>query len=350
MSHTDAILSTILSTPSPRVSESEAVDIAREHFGLETSAKRLASERDEMFALRGASDVGYLLKITNPAEPPDVTNLQTAALLRIADVDPHLPVQRVYKTLGGANEVRVAIGESAPRTVRLLSFLHGQSLHQTPRTRGQRRELGSMLARLGLALANFCHPSADYELAWDIKHAYRLEPLLAHVSGREKFTLAQTAFHRFENAVRPRLRGLRTQIVHNDFSTHNVLVDPTDSDRVAGVIDFGDLVRTQLINDVAIGAAYHLSASADALEGPCDFIDAYQSVIPLSPDEVELLPDLIATRFLVTVLVTGWRAERYPENRDYILKNNALAWDGLDRLSHISSETARQRLRANTTR
>ncbi|RBP09876.1 Ser/Thr protein kinase RdoA (MazF antagonist) [Roseiarcus fermentans] len=347
MSRTDAILATILSTPSPRVSESEAVDIAREHFGLETSAKRLASERDEMFRLRDATGVDSVLKITNPAESPDITNLQTAALLWIAGADPHLPVPRVCKTLGGATAVRVAIGESAPRTVRLLSFLQGRSLHETPRTRDQRRELGSTLARLGLALANFRHPSADYELAWDIKHAHRLEPLLASVRGREKFALAQTALHRFEAAVRPRLPGLRTQVVHNDFSTHNVLVDPTDPDRVAGVIDFGDLVRTQLVNDVAIGAAHHLSASADALEGPRDFIDAYQSVIPLSPDEFELLPDLIATRFLVTVLVTGWRAERYPENRDYILKNNALAWDGLDRLSHMSSETARQRFCAN---
>src|ERR1700704_1351906 len=80
----DPILSSMLSTPSPRVSEAEANEIARRHYDLETSAKRLASERDEMFRLRDAKGIEYLLKITNPAEPPDVTHLQTAALHWIA--------------------------------------------------------------------------------------------------------------------------------------------------------------------------------------------------------------------------------------------------------------------------
>jgi Ser/Thr protein kinase RdoA (MazF antagonist) len=141
---------------------------------------------------------------------------------------------------------------------------------------------------------------------------------------------------------------LRAQVVHNDLNLHNVLVDPHDTATVAGVLDFGDIVRTQLVNDVAIGAAYHLSAATDVLEGPREFIDAYQEVTPLAPDETGLLPDLMATRLLATVLITGWRAERYPENRDYILKNNALAWDGLDRLAHITPEIAQRWLRAST--
>jgi Ser/Thr protein kinase RdoA (MazF antagonist) len=301
-----------------------------------------------MFRLRDAKGIEYLLKITNPAEPPDVTHLQTAALQWIADTDSQLPVQRPQKTGDGATELRLAIGASEPRTVRLLSFLQGQPLHETQRTRAQRRELGRMLARLGQALAAFRHPSEGYELGWDIAHAHRLKPLMAHVRRREQLDLAQAVFRRFETKVRPSLPGLRAQVVHNDLNAYNVLVDPTDSERITGVLDFGDIVRTQLVNDVAIGAAYHLSASPDVLEGPCDFIDAYQEVTPLAPEETELLPDLIATRLLVTVLITGWRAERYPENRDYILKNTALAWDGLDRLAHIPPEIARDRLRGNT--
>ncbi len=41
----------------------------------------------------------------------------------------------------------------------------------------------------------------------------------------------------------PQLAGLRHQVIHNDLNLHNVLVDPKDGARVAGVIDFGDMVR-----------------------------------------------------------------------------------------------------------
>ena len=39
------------------------------------------------------------------------------------------------------------------------------------------------------------------------------------------------------------------------------------------------------------------------------------------------LPDLIATRHAMTLAITGWRAKRYPENRSYILRNQASAID-----------------------
>ncbi|QOZ51454.1 hypothetical protein XH90_08730 [Bradyrhizobium sp. CCBAU 53338] len=346
----DPILSSILSTPSPDVSDEQATEIAQLHYGLETTAKKLASERDQMFRLRDAAGVEYLLKVTNPAEPPEVTNLQTAALQWIAQVDAALPVQRIQKARNGAVELRLSIGATTRRTVRLFSFLQGLPLSETGGTINQRHGLGRALARLACALANFRHPSDSYELAWDIANADRLQPLLEYVRDAEKKALAQTALKRFRTIVKPRLNRLRTQVVHNDLNTHNVLVDLADTNKVSGIIDFGDIVRTQLVNDVAIGAAYHIAAGPDPLQGPSEFAEAYQAVTPLRAEEIEVLPDLIATRLLVTVLITGWRAERYPDNSPYILKNNGAAWDGLDRLARISPETAQRALRANTTR
>src|SRR5215510_12661674 len=148
---TAPILSSILSTPSPDVSEEQATDIARQHYGLDTTAKKLASERDRMFRLCDAAGAEYLLKVTNPAEPLEVTNLQTAALQWIGQVDPDLPVQRVCSARNGAVEQRLAIGGGPLRTVRLFSFLQGRPLSEAVATKNQRRELGRTLARLGRA-------------------------------------------------------------------------------------------------------------------------------------------------------------------------------------------------------
>jgi hypothetical protein len=48
---------------------------------------------------------------------------------------------------------------------------------------------------------------------------------------------------------------------------------------------------------------------------------------------------------VVTVAITGWRAERYPQNSAYILKNNASAWKGLAHLSTTKRDIAQRRLR-----
>lgn len=62
--------------------------------------------------------------------------------------------------------------------------------------------------------------------------------------------------------------------------------------------------------------------------------------MPLTETEIALLPDLIATRLLITVAITGWRAQQHPENRQYILRNNGLAWTGLARLDALPRQQA----------
>jgi len=51
----------------------------------------------------------------------------------------------------------------------------------------------------------------------------------------------------------------------------------------------------------------------------------------------------------VAVAITEFRARRYPENREYILKNTGVAWEGLEKLSAIRREDATSYLR-NTCR
>ena len=123
----------------------------------------------------------------------------------------------------------------------------------------------------------------------------------------------------------PAVPGLRTQVIHNDFNPHNLLVSPQDAAQLTGIIDFGDVVRTQLINDVAIAACYLLEGAAHPLDLPIALVQGYQSVTPLQAAELALLPSLMATRLAITVAITEWRAERYPDNRAYITKNTPYA-------------------------
>ena len=139
----------------------------------------------------------------------------------------------------------------------------------------------------------------------------------------------------------PALPHLRTQVIHNDLNAHNVVVDPADPARVTGVLDFGDMIRSPLVCDIAVAASYQVAQADGPLGGAADYLAGYHAVSPLAAEEIELLADFVMTRMMIAVLISTWRAELYPENRDYILRNAPAAWVGLKRLVDLPRDKAR---------
>ena len=92
-------------------------------------------------------------------------------------------------------------------------------------------------------------------------------------------------------------------------------------------------------------AAYQLGNDGNPLQHAAPFIAAYHRVAPLEPIEQELLFDLIATRLVLTVTITNWRAALYPENRAYILRNAPSAWRGLHAMAELPREAAQHQIR-----
>ena len=317
-----------------------------DHYGLQGEASRLASERDELFLIDAGPKGRFVLRFANPADDPAVVDMQTRALEWIARADPRLPVPRLIRSMDGSFELRLAVGDNSLRSIRLSSYLKGQPLPAAPRSAQQRHAIGASLAQLGLALRDFFHPGADHVLAWDIKSASCLHELVpAGASEARRWDLVRRGLDRFEAIVKPALPALRTQVIHGDFNPHNILVDPRDPCAITGILDFGDMVRTPLVNDLAIACCYH-TAEPHPLSGISDIAAAYHRVHPLRDEEIDLLYDLIVTRLCAAVVITEWRARRYPENSAYILKNTAVAWNGLHRLADVEPAQAASFLRA----
>jgi len=97
----------------------------------------------------------------------------------------------------------------------------------------------------------------------------------------------------------------------------NVLVDPADEAVVVGVIDFGDLVHTALVADVAIVAADLVVSGAPVRDAIADVVMAYHEITPLQPMELVLLNPLIAGRILTDVVVASWHRKRNPAGTHY---------------------------------
>lgn len=342
----DSADSEVLSEGSPEIDASWVRALALQHYGLSGDMKSLTGERDRNYLIESAADgARYMLKVSHPAETPMVADFQTQALLHIAATDPGLSVQRIVPTLEGKPSFIGTPSDGLPRVVRLFTYLPGMPMPDAPRTTAQRQNLARMLARLGNALRGFEHPAGALHLPWDIQRADSVQGLLVHIADAERRAMAQRALDNFTLHARPVLPTLRRQAIHNDLNIYNVLVDAQDTDRIAAIIDFGDMVHAPLIDDLAVAAAYQMgnatvNASDDPLAEVIPFVAAYHAVSPLLPAEIDVLFTLMTARLVMVVAISGWRAARYPENAAYLLRNNVVSWARLQACERIGQAAA----------
>lgn len=323
------------------ISDSQVLQFVFDHYGFRPSIKVLSSERDQNFHVCSSDGEEFVLKITHPGEARQITNFHTEALLHIAEKNAALPVPMLYPSLAGEHEVILHADDQSEYVVRLLSYLPGVPLAHVEPCLNLRFNLGACLAEVGKALQDFTHPIAQsYELLWDAKHAARLKELIVHINEPEKKEVLKQVLQNFEKQVAPQLIHLRWQVIHNDLNPHNVLVSPTQTDQITGIFDFGDMVYTPLIIDVAVGAAYNIDEDDFSLDAVAAFIQGYHSKNPLQPQEIAVLYDLIAVRLAMVILISNWRAALYPENSKYLLRNHDLSWKRLVRLLSIPKEEA----------
>lgn len=324
---------TVLRTPPPTVTQSSAARLLRDHYGIEGTLTLQDSERDQNFLVKPAAGESYVLKIANSAEAADVTEFQTAALLHLEAVDPGVPVPRVIRTLAGDRHTTILDDEGRVHIARVLSWLDGVPVRHAPGRPDVAAQLGTVLAKLGVALQGFTHPAGDYALLWDIKRAGSLIELLVNIKDDALQRACQQRLHNFVERTEPALRKLRSQVIHNDLNLSNVLIDPEQSEVVTGIIDFGDMVKGPLIVDVAVAAAYLFENNSAPLASIVKFLGGYTRIRPLRREELELLQELILIRNVTTIVIGNWRASQYPDNRGYLLRSEPQACQTIDTLT-----------------
>lgn len=308
----------------------QAQALLRARYGIQGQLQRFVTEKDDTFFVACEDGQRFVAKLSNPDEEAEGISLEVDAMDHIATSDPELPVPRVVRTLDGARwfEHRDDYGQA--RKVRLLTFISGTLMENVSLSSAERELAGNAAARLRLALEDFAHPCEDRELPWDIKHLPRLACLIDHVEGSQRKAV-RTCIERFLDLERE-LSTCRSQVLHNDFTSSNVLVAPGQPNFVAGVIDFGDIVKTYVVADLAVALLSQLppSGNDDMLDSARDLLRGYRAAADLTDTELRLLPHLIAARLCTRILIATWRAKQFPGNAQYILRNMSGAWARLD--------------------
>lgn len=309
-----------------------ACRIASERWGLDAKAEELVGWADSNFLLRTSDGRRYVLKISPSGIKREALTTQLSALLHLTTGELAPLVPGVVPTLGGRVVAKIEEIVDGPRWARLLTYLEG-----TPLVRIQARppelltEIGRTLAKLDVELSGFDHSGAHKTHQWDLLTSTDLARFSHHIDGLERRGLVEAHLDRFAGEVVPRRDELEHGVIHNDANDYNLLVSmDEDGPRLSGIIDFGDLLSTAVISELAIALAYLMLDREDPLADAGAVISGFHAERPLPPLEQELLPSLVLARLCASVLNSAHARHHDPDNV-YLQISDAPMWRLLER-------------------
>ncbi|WP_132073287.1 aminotransferase class III-fold pyridoxal phosphate-dependent enzyme [Sinorhizobium americanum] len=328
----------------PNFCLNDAGALLSRHFGIEGALAPLDSERDQNFKVAADDGRTFVLKIINAAEPPVEGDFQTALMKHLGEYAGDLPVPRLHPTLSAASLAETTGAHAAIHRLRLVSWIPGVPLAQSDRSVAALESLGRMLGRFDASLRGFMHPGALRDLDWDLRNAGRSADRLHHIGDPDDRALLVRFLARFDKDVAPRFATLRAAVIHNDANDWNVLVDPDNHDRIAGIIDLGDALYAPLIADVAIAAAYAGLDHSDPIGAAAAIARGFHREYPLLEEETDLLFDLIAMRLVTSVTMSASRRAQVGDN-PYLAISERPAWTLLRKLDAMNPRFATAILR-----
>ncbi|MCW9018018.1 MAG: aminotransferase class III-fold pyridoxal phosphate-dependent enzyme, partial [Kangiellaceae bacterium] len=263
-------------------------------------------------------------------------------VMNLLEDDPAVAVNVPKLLLGKDGKTQMfAIKDQDNRVcqMRVISFLPGELWAEVDCNNSQVKKnlaesLGHALAGVDKALRNFSHAASHRYLVWDIRHANvvinkHLDSIQSS-DGRQKI---MQVLCDYEAQVLPFLSELPQQIIHNDANDYNLLVD-SEKQEVSGLFDFGDMVYTFRIAELAIACAYAVMEEDKPAQVIQTCVKAYHQVNPLQPVELEVLLNMIRARLAVSLCMSSYQYSRQPDN-DYLLVSQKGAWQGLADLAEI---------------
>ncbi len=324
-----------IDTFASHLSEPEATEIARSVWGLTGTLHRLPGEYDDNFRLILPDGSERVLKVMHPEREASFVDLQAAALAHIERTNPALDLPRVVPTSTGANWTQVEAAGGA-RLAWMLGWVAGRPLAEVGRTPELLMSVGRLLGRAGVALADFEHVGLDRELRWDLMRARWIRERLEEFEDLARRALVERTIARFDAEAAPVLSLLPKVAIHGDANDWNVLVrgGRGRAPEAVSLIDFGDMVRSPRICDLAIGAAYAMFDAPDPLAALAQVAAGYAQVAPPTESEVEILAPLVAMRLAVSVTNAAIRRALAPDDA-YVSVSEAPAWATLEALERL---------------
>ncbi len=322
-------------------SQQHIVDLSRTHHGIEVIAQAINGYDELNFLLTEKSGKKYILKIATEEHGYHFLDAQVKIINHLSTCKVSDKFQQYLLNKQG-EEITTIQSEEKKYFIRILTYLPGTFwVDQAAHPESLLRDLGSFLGEMDCSLQNFFHPAMCRNYGWDIKNALDARDLLPHITSHERRRIAAYFLLQFETEVLPHLHSLRMASIHNDANDYNVLVV---DNKVAGLIDFGDMVYSQLINNLAVACTYAMFGTEDPLYSASLVVQKYHRKLPLTEIEVSLLYYLIAARLCISVCKSALSASENSDNEHHFITERP-AWKLLYHMIKINPVKANNTFR-----
>jgi 4-aminobutyrate aminotransferase-like enzyme/Ser/Thr protein kinase RdoA (MazF antagonist) len=332
----------MLNNHKPFFTKEEACRMALELYGLRVEAHALPGERDCNFYLKTETGQEFVLKIAPAVEKLETIDLQNKALGHLAAHNPALSLPHVCISTEGKTIATITNTDGTTHFVRILTYIPGKVLEETrPHTPELLYSLGSLMGKMDSALQDFTHAAAHRTLKWDLQYTHWIHDYLQFIDQLEHRAIVERFLDQFETQVLPLLPKLRMSVIHNDANDYNVLVDDTGEGarRVVSVLDFGDMLYTYTVCELAIACAYAMMHKSDPITAATHIISGYHKAFPLSEAEIEVIYPLICARLCISVVNSAYQQKVEPQN-DYLMISEQPAWSLLEQLVNVHPRLA----------
>ena len=307
------------------------------NYGIKVKATQIEGEKDDNFKVE-AKNKSYFFKIYPKKTDEKFVKFQSQLLSHLKD----------YKKTGNNNltsfkktYATFSDNENEIRFFRMNDWICGRLWSSVnPISNSLREKLGIENAELLLKLSRTKLNYVRKDFDWDLANFLWIEKFYKKINLKKKYQ--KTIKNTIENLKKKRskFQKLRKHLIHNDLNDNNIIVSENlKTPTILGLIDFGDCVRSQLINELAVTCTYGIIKSLTPLESAFHIIKGFNSKIKISEDEIDFLYDLILIRISISIVKSALNEKNNPSNKYLqVSKNDMLTI--FDKWSKINRELA----------
>lgn len=327
-----------------QISTTVAEQIAATYFGVVGHASPLPGEVEFNFKITTPTQ-SYILKVSRPDTSFETLYFQDQLLAHLAQKKPDFQYPTPFRDTDGIGFFDYTDAFGRLRKVRLLAWIEGRLYSSVrPKTSDLRFSLGQQCGRITACLQDFNHALAHRSFDWDLNNALWVVPHLGLFEG-EQLSIIGYFVEQFK-AIQPQYQQLRKSTIHNDANDNNIVVnDDLENPKVTALIDYGDAVYSQIINDLSVALAYSLMDTEQPIEAATAIVAGYHEAFPLEDDELRVLYVTTAMRLVISVTKSALNKRQEPEN-EYLIISEKPAWRLLQQWATLHPNLAYYTFRA----
>ena len=313
--------------------------LVQEEYCISGNATKINSELDLNFKI-STKDSQYYLKIYNKCIDVKFAEFQEDILKQLNNSRKNkLYPKQILNKKGNAISCFYNKNNET-RFFKLNSWIEGRLWFEVnPITDSLRLKLGQAVGNLTKSLSNLKIIDCNYNTDWDLsKSLWTINYLNLFDKKNEKRVIQyfQDCFLKDLGSY----KSLRKSFIHNNVNDNNIIIaKKLINPDIKGIIDFGDIIKSQTINDLAVTCTYAIMNCHNPLSAVINIIRGYNKSFKLFDEELYHLYNLIGMRLVVSLSKSAINKTKFKENK-YLLINEKDTWDLIYKWREVDNKFA----------